>query len=179
MQLMAAQGYLEEGSTPASACLSRAISLAREGLLESHNAIQGLTPGGHCKQTFGPRLKRRIELMTAGTLVKSRTLFLGDRFALPPAAEEALFQASMEAVTNALRHANARNITVTVACLKHCVSITILDDGNGFSPPAVASTRGLRGLRDHVEDHGGLVEISSMIGQGTRIEILFPLEAGA
>lgn len=54
--------------------------------------------------------------------------------------------------------------------------LTVLDDGVGFDPSAVAnSTHGLLGMRYRCESLGGCVQVQTAPGQGTRLEVWLPL----
>ncbi|MFB6784618.1 histidine kinase [Streptomyces sp. NPDC056352] len=72
-----------------------------------------------------------------------------------------------EAVTNALKHAFARRIDVSIAPHGASVAITVVDDGVG-GVPAV----GLTALRDRIHSVGGTLKVWSPVGGGTRIEAL-------
>lgn len=94
---------------------------------------------------------------------------------LPSAVKHHLLRIGQEAMTNAVRHAAARTITVSVTYEPAGVALRVADDGNGFVPQAVLSSGfgqfGLRGLRGRAEKIGGNLQIHSTPGQGTTVSI--------
>ncbi len=72
-----------------------------------------------------------------------------------------------EAITNALKHAAAHEIVVTIAPREERVAIEVTDDGVGG-----VDEIGLVSLRDRVQSVGGVLRVDSPVGSGTRIEAL-------
>jgi len=95
--------------------------------------------------------------------------------------EIALFRVVQEAITNVSRHAGARNVSISCNLAPEKVLINIQDDGIGFDPnqvtlsPESGHGLGLLGMRERLELVGGYLEISSIPGQGTQINIRVPL----
>jgi signal transduction histidine kinase len=98
--------------------------------------------------------------------------------------QTALYRVLQGALSNVLRHAHAKHVTVAFACLKHSkVVMTIEDDGIGFDAvKARAKQRfGLTAIRERIAVLGGKVHIQSWqagaLGgrRGTRIEVDLPL----
>ena len=89
----------------------------------------------------------------------------------------AAFRITQEAVTNILRHAQARNLTIRLQRSPVGLALSIQDDGQGFMPaadPAEAGQRGMAGMQERATALQGSLEITSQLGLGTRIEVLFP-----
>jgi signal transduction histidine kinase len=100
----------------------------------------------------------------------------GSSVALSSTAKHHLLRIAQEAITNAVRHAAAKKITILLTYEPHAVTLSITDDGNGFVPADVLSNGighfGLRGLRGRAAKIGGEIEIQSAPGQGTAIRIV-------
>jgi signal transduction histidine kinase len=99
-----------------------------------------------------------------------------------PAGERELWRVAEEALSNALRHAEASAVTVTVSAEAdgeggdHTV-LSVADNGVGFDPAArsIASRRlGLVSMRERIEAAGGTFEIVSAPGQGTTVRAAVP-----
>jgi signal transduction histidine kinase/ligand-binding sensor domain-containing protein len=94
---------------------------------------------------------------------------------LPAAIKHHLLRIAQEAITNAVRHAAAHFITITLAYESGGVSLTVQDDGNGFVPGDVLNQGighfGLRGLRGRAGKIGGDFHLESAPGQGTTIRV--------
>lgn len=97
---------------------------------------------------------------------------------LTPEAELALYRIVQEALSNALRHAQATRATVTIRRHPGYITATISDDGRGFSlEEAMAGTDsglGLFGMQERAGYIGGRLEIRSAPGEGTTVEIEIP-----
>jgi signal transduction histidine kinase len=96
---------------------------------------------------------------------------------LPAAVEVAAYRIAVEALTNVVRHAQARNCTIVVRREDDLV-IKIADDGRGISPKAPRGI-GLRSMRERAEELGGNCTISSLPGEGTRVEVRLPIPEDA
>jgi signal transduction histidine kinase len=77
-----------------------------------------------------------------------------------------------EALTNVLKHADARNIEVTLRRNSGVIHLDVEDDGSGFDPDAT-DQNGLAGLSDRIQALGGTMSISSS-ARGTTISALIP-----
>jgi len=77
-----------------------------------------------------------------------------------------------EAVSNAVRHAEARNLTVTVR-VEDDFSIEVTDDGRGM--PAEVTASGLRNLRARAEQVGGQLSVTPAPDGGTVLRWTAPL----
>ncbi len=71
------------------------------------------------------------------------------------------FRIVQEALTNAVRHANATTVAVTVACIEHRLSVAVSDDGRGFDPADTGSGLGLVGMRERVQLAGGTLDLDT------------------
>ena len=100
---------------------------------------------------------------------------------LPDATNISLYRFVQEALTNVARHANASRAQVVLAVKKEQASITISDNGQGFSAEELESPLlqsggiGLLGMRERFELLGGRLEIESQPGQGTHLVAYAPL----
>jgi len=88
----------------------------------------------------------------------------------------ALYRSVQEALHNVAKHSQARNFTVTMQVRARKISVTIQDDGIGFSPRMVRERGfGLTGMQERAAALGGSVKISSGHAKGTCIRLVFPL----
>jgi signal transduction histidine kinase/ligand-binding sensor domain-containing protein len=101
---------------------------------------------------------------------------------LPPEIEITAFRLVQEAVTNVIRHADAKRATVAVDQRDGKLELAIRDDGSGFDVPdamdraASGTALGLLGMQERVQILGGEIEIDSGPGKGTGIRISLPVE---
>jgi signal transduction histidine kinase len=92
---------------------------------------------------------------------------------LPADIEAAAYFVCSEALANIAKHARASSVTVSVTTGDGRASVAIEDDGLGGADPARGT--GLRGLADRVEALGGVLDVESRVGGGTRLAAEIPL----
>jgi signal transduction histidine kinase len=83
-----------------------------------------------------------------------------------------------EAVTNALKHAEAERITVEVTHEGDVVRVRVVDDGRGFDPARQVHAGGVVHMRDRVNALGGSLQVISGPGEGTAVTAVFPIDTG-
>jgi signal transduction histidine kinase len=91
---------------------------------------------------------------------------------LDPDLETTAYYVAAEAITNAIKHAEAGRITLDVDVVESRLHVRITDDGSGRA--AVRRGSGLAGLADRVSAHGGRLTVHSSIGRGTVVEAILP-----
>lgn len=96
---------------------------------------------------------------------------------IPEEMAVAAFRITQEAVTNMLRHAQAKNLLVRLQRQQEGLSLHISDDGLGFAPathPGREGQRGMAGMFERAALLGGKLSVNSSPGKGTQIQALFP-----
>ena len=117
----------------------------------------------------------------AGTLAEQSELVvdlearLGDQL-LPAEAETALYRIVQEALTNVVKHASARRVSITLVRKEGFAVVVVEDDGQGFEREATrAGSLGFVGMRERVELVGGRLTVESARGAGTTIVAEVPV----
>lgn len=98
---------------------------------------------------------------------------------LVPEIETAAYRIVQEALTNVARHSGAGQVRINASADAECLNLQIADEGKGFDVQAsLVSGRssGLAGMRERAQLLGGSLMIESVIGDGTVINALLPLE---
>lgn len=138
------------------------ITELRPAALDDYGLLAGL-------RWFGAQVHERTGLKVA---------VLGEELSprLDPAAESALFRISQEALTNIVKHAQAKNATLTVHRRNARVILDIADDGCGFNSQAQAQSGprghwGLEMMRERAEAVGAQLHVESSPGHGTLVVI--------
>jgi signal transduction histidine kinase len=90
--------------------------------------------------------------------------------------ERGVYRLVQEALTNVVKHAGAKHVTVTVGAEDGKVEIEVTDDGVGFDP-GEGPGRGLLGMRERVQTLGGTLEVDSRPGAGTKVAATLPLRS--
>jgi signal transduction histidine kinase len=92
----------------------------------------------------------------------------------PEPVEVAAYYVASEALANAMKHAQASHVEISLAARHGSLLLSVRDDGIGGADPARGS--GLAGLTDRVEALGGSIHVHSAAGAGTHITVDLPLE---
>ncbi len=107
------------------------------------------------------------------------TLGIGE---LPQKIDEsvaiALYRVAQEGLTNVVRHAEARHVTVELDFIpaSAVLRLTLQDDGRGVELDAIRRGLGLLGMRERIEALGGVFRIETQPAQGFRLEASVPLD---
>jgi two-component system, NarL family, sensor histidine kinase LiaS len=97
---------------------------------------------------------------------------------LPPDVEDSLLRVTQEALANVARHSQAQHVQVILVNTDDQVTLTLVDDGRGFTPGATDVTGvGLSSMRERMQALGGSLTIESAPGQGTRIVAQCPIHS--
>jgi two-component system CheB/CheR fusion protein len=96
---------------------------------------------------------------------------------LPGPLETVLYRATQEALTNVVKHAQAKKVSIVTSRKKREVQLIIEDDGRGFNPSAAHDGHhlGLRGMRERIGLAGGTMTVESAPGSGTTLFIRLPI----
>jgi len=85
-----------------------------------------------------------------------------------------------EAIHNIISHANAKTVNMTIKVTSEALEIVIEDNGQGFAfGEAAVGQDGLVNMRQRMADIGGMFEIQSELGAGTRISLGYQWRAQA
>jgi signal transduction histidine kinase len=157
-------GLIDEGIT-----LKRRII---EDLRPSALSNLGLTPALEILgREFGERASLNVQLALDDEI---------DDRALGDEGKLAFYRLVQEALTNVLRHAQARSVRVSLVREGEELALSVQDDGRGFDAAAVpAGHHGLLGMRYRLENLGGTLKLRSEVGRGTLIEARLPCPESA
>ena len=94
---------------------------------------------------------------------------------LSPAHLGHLKQIAQEALSNSLRHAQAKKVRVGLNATAGRMQLTVADDGQGFDPATRAGTgNGLANMQARAAQLGGQLQVESRPGHGARVTLVFP-----
>ena len=99
---------------------------------------------------------------------------------LRPEVEQHLYRIGEEAINNVARHANARNVTITLAQKDGSTLLTIQDDGCGFDAGRVSNSGhfGLTGMRERASLIDARLEVESQPQAGTNVRVTYETPVG-
>ena len=110
-----------------------------------------------------------------GISVDFQTALAGER--LPEEVETALYRIVQESLTNVVKHAQARRVSILLARKDGAVKAVVEDDGQGFDPAEQTDEGyGLMGMRERLALLGGRLEVESGHDGGTTIAAEVPVQ---
>lgn len=88
-----------------------------------------------------------------------------------------IYRTIQEAVNNAIKYADASQITIEVKTIDDKIVIYVQDDGKGFDESTVEKGNGLLNMQKRIEDIGGIFNLVSTLEKGTTIELVLNKES--
>ena len=151
--------------------------IAALGLAEARRSALAIRPLALDGRDLSTALQQLTERSAVPGLLDCRWSLGGIPRPLSPIADEALLNIAHEAVSNAIRHADASNIHITLAFDPDGVSLFVRDDGIGFDASDSRQrghTFGLRSMRERATTVGGELNVVSKNGEGTTVTVHLP-----
>jgi signal transduction histidine kinase len=176
-----------DGETDAAAeTIATVEQVARDALTESR-AIVARTASVPSEPAFEAAVERLVDRFRAHGAVISLDSGETDetgsaeaaavREPLERDAQVVLLRCLQEGLSNAAKHAKAKNIAVRVAVRDDEAELEVVDDGVGFDPAARPAGFGLDGMEERVALAGGRLDVRSAPGRGTTLSVSLPRAA--
>ncbi|MEP6843213.1 MAG: ATP-binding protein [Pseudolysinimonas sp.] len=156
------------GTIPAAeldADIDASVELVQRTISDLRALAQGVRPSS-LDEGLEPALRAMVQSVPLPVVLSLEAI------SVPEPSATAAYYLAAEAVTNALKHARAGRIRITLGRGSEGISLVVDDDGSGGASETIGS--GLAGIRDRVEAAGGRLNVSSSVGVGTRVEAVFP-----
>jgi two-component system NarL family sensor kinase len=157
--------------------LDLARQLVRQGLSEARRSVWALRPQALEEGTLAEALAQIGQQLTEGSPTAFELRSTGTPRQLPATVEDNLLRTGQEALTNAVRHAGARHIALTLDYQDTAVCLAVTDDGRGLAtgpPDGTKGGFGLSGMRARARAIGAKFNLRSAPGAGTTIELIVP-----
>ncbi|MFN2232795.1 MAG: ATP-binding protein, partial [Anaerolineales bacterium] len=152
--------------------LSRLQTITNQALKELRLLVFELRPSALQNAGLVEALQNRLDAVEQRAGIQVQFLVEND-LNLSEEQETALYRIAIEALNNALKHANAATVSVRLTRQNDDVMLTIHDDGQGFDPLDVDEQGGvgLMSMRERANQFGGQIFIESEPGEGTIVII--------
>ncbi len=160
---------------PSRARLEHALDRADEVMHEGRERVQHLRQPGASGLGLSTELSQFVQGLDEPDC--EITLHVsGDKRPLHAAVQDAIYRIAVEAIGNALRHARAQRITVTLSYGARRLRLRVEDDGQGIAAAfATAEGRpqrwGVRGMHERAAQVGGTLTVQPLPNAGTRVEL--------
>ncbi|TFB16415.1 sensor histidine kinase [Microbacterium sp. 3H14] len=166
--LLEAEEQRNGGASPESI---RAQDVLRANLVETRRVVHGLSSTRLAEHSLASALAESAAELGA------ELHMIGTDHAISEPQAHALLRIAQEAMVNAVRHAHADRVIVTLTFDQARIGIDVGDDGIGFDPEAAGRADrgyGLRAMRWRATTAGGTFDVESSPGNGTIISATVP-----
>jgi len=168
MRLENARRLFAAAPDDAARLLQAAHADLREAIAELQRLAHGIHPAELSERGLIPAL--RTLARRAATPVDVKAADIGR---LPPAVETTAYYIAAEATANAVKHAHAHQVEVTLVRTPQALQVTITDDGAGGA--TLSAGTGLQGLQDRADALGGHITLVSPAGGPTVLTADLPI----
>ena len=174
VQVSAATQVLTDDLEATQAHLDMIDELARTGLAEARRSVTALRPQLLESGDLSSALHRLVTQMRSATDHVLAYEIQGTAYSLPAEVENNLLRIGQEALTNAIKYANAGEIRIELAYENAQCLLRVKDNGRGFGVVSVPLSGGfgLLGMSERAERIGAQLVIQSQPGQGTEIVVI-------
>jgi PAS domain S-box len=164
---------------PAATTVRRLAELTQGALAEMRALIFELRPQALAEEGLLTALTRQAAALTAREGVSIRVIGPPARPGLDPNVEEHLYRLTLEALNNAVKHAEPTRIEVEVRNADDQLSVTISDDGVGFDPVRPHPGHlGQSTMAERASAIGATLLIESSPGAGCTVTVSLPVAGG-
>jgi signal transduction histidine kinase len=158
-----------------AAALDDAIDMITAGIADLRGLIADLRPAALDELGLEAALRTLVERVAQQSgLAVDLDVELASAGRHRPEVESAGYRLVQEALTNVVKHADARSVAVRVTEEDDCLDIRLRDDGTGFEPREPSRGFGLVGMHERIALVHGSLEIHSSPGAGTTIHARIP-----
>jgi signal transduction histidine kinase len=151
--------------------VDRAHALTKELLVELRSVVSAM------REEAPLDLSGALQTLVAGIPHPRVHLDFENDLQVEAALAHTIFRCVQEALTNAVRHAGAENVFLSIETKDDTVAVTVRDDGRGAAE--LRAGQGLSGLRERIEGLGGKIQVEAQPGEGLTLRALLPARAGA
>lgn len=169
--LRSLRGVLK-GNQPGLEILGHLEETAAGTLKELRHLVVELTPSPLEEHGLPEALRLHCDLFSRRQAVEL-ILELNYNGGLLPDQEAALYRIVQEALANIQQHADADRVEISLQEVNKIVQLSIVDNGKGFAPAAVARGHGLANISTRVRRNDGTLQIVSSPGEGAAITAVF------
>jgi signal transduction histidine kinase len=172
----AAAGSVRTDPARAEAEIDRVRKLARETQAELRSLVFELRPPDLEADGLVATVRKDLDVLGRAHGLRAH-LHVHGTPEVDSEVETELYRIVQEALSNAVRHAQAKAISVDVHAGGGTVTIAVRDDGVGFDPGARAIRErrlGLTSMRERAEALGGKIVVETAPGSGTAVTVEVP-----
>jgi signal transduction histidine kinase len=183
LRFQTARALLPANPTKASEILDGAIDQAADAITEGRDAVQGLRASTTETNDLAVAIRTLGEELAAEKGADAADALLvevqGTSRVLHPIVRDEVFRIAGEALRNAFRHAQAKQIEVEIRYDERQLRLRVRDDGKGLDLKVLSEGGreghfGMHGMRERAELIGGKLTVWSAPDSGTEVELSVP-----
>lgn len=149
-----------------------------EGAMKTvRDLAMGLRPSMLDDLGLGPAVEWLCREFSRTSGVPADVEIQGSLWRLTEAQKTGLFRVVQESLTNVMRHARARHVSVKLREAPERLVLVVEDDGRGMKSGKMRRGLGLLGMEERIRELGGVFMVESTPGAGTKIRAEIPLAA--
>ena len=153
------------------------IGLINDGVRSVRKICSGLRPGVLDDLGLPAAIEWQANEFAARTGIECVVLVPSGDLALAGDQATEFFRIFQECLTNVIRHAEARSVSVTLREEHGDLVLVVTDDGKGFEESQVSESLGFLGMKERAQVCSGSLDIASSPGIGTTIALRVPLHS--
>ncbi|WP_420628992.1 sensor histidine kinase [Candidatus Leptofilum sp.] len=178
MNLETAEQTLAETNSDAARQIQQAKEAARHNLQQARRVVADLRPESLENHTLPAAIERTVQRWSQRHSIAATMQTTGMPLPLHPDVDVTLLRATQEALANIHKHAQARNVSVTLSYMDDLVLLDVQDDGvgmNGTKPSPFGGGFGLQAMRERAAQFGGELLLESDPDGGTTLVVSIPI----
>jgi signal transduction histidine kinase/ligand-binding sensor domain-containing protein len=174
---------LPDGAVEAKSQLDSAIGQAAQAITEGRDAVQDLRSSTTVTNDLAAAIGALGGELATNEYGNPAPVFRieveGAARELHPILRDEVYRIAVEALRNAFRHAQARQVEVEIHYGDRGLRLNVRDDGKGIDAKTMqgetpAGHFGIRGMRERAESVGGHLEVWSELDSGAEVELTIP-----
>jgi signal transduction histidine kinase len=181
LQLDGAEDTIREDPVAASEAVILARQMLRHTRLEARRSVWDLRSQVLEKQGLPAALHALAESAVGQSAPETTVQVSGEYGGLPARVEFQLLRVAQESLANAIKHAGAKRVVITLESTPEATRLRISDDGRGFSPGALTrsdnSHFGVLGMQERAARIGAELSIVGTPGAGCVVTLNLPSDA--
>ena len=178
MHLETAEQTLPETNNALAHQIQQAKETARDNLQAARRVVADLRPESLENDSLPAALERTVQRWSQRHGVPATMQTTGTPLPLHPDVDVTLLRATQEALANIHKHAQAKNVSVTLSYMGDSILLDVQDDGVGLSgakPSPFGGGFGLQAMRERAALFGGELLLESEPAGGTTLVISIPI----
>lgn len=155
--------------------LHNALKITKEGLNEVRRSVSGLVSERPEQINLFDALEKLVNKFEFSKMKVELSVNKIDEN-IDAKYKEVIYRVCQEALTNALKHGEAKNVNIVIKFLDDCIKLFIFDDGKGCDEKSLGKGFGLQGMKQRIEKLNGEIRYGSGDNKGFNIHVELPLK---